>query len=508
MRERIPLYPVILASALLLSLTVPSGASPYAGLRLLVGFAVGAALLAVFAGLLLGDRHRAGVASTLVILYVFKGLDWRIGILLLAGLAAVVVERLVSRRRPLPTPWPLAGRVANAAAVVLLLAVGLQTAGDGSLGAWVGALRSEGPAAIRDQVERPEPIAGTPDVFLILLDGHARADKLASIFGHDGAPFVAALEQRGFEVAPASRSNYLLTAQSLTSMLNMAHMADLVDAEAASAGTAGYTLEVRRLTASPAAFGAFRGLGYEVVAIASGFEEVALRGADRFIDTGQANELEVRTLGNTVLAPAIQLVAPDWFADQQRSRVVAVFDAAVAVAAEPHDRPRFVIAHVPSPHAPIVYAADGSAVPMGDLANFYDDTFTHRLEPREAALAAYAGQVAHVDDLALAAVDAIGAAASSPPVILVMSDHGSGAGLDWDNLGASDLDERTANLFAALTPGHPGVFSRDVSLVNVVGRLLEEYFGRRHDPAPDTAYRWEGALTDLVPIALPGGSSP
>ena len=391
----------------------------------------------------------------------------------------------------------------NAGAVVLLIAVVLRSAGDGSLGPFVGAIRSEGPVAFRDAVPRGSPVGETPDVYLVILDGHARADKLESVFGYDGTPFLAALESRRFEVAPASRSNYLLTAQSLTSMLNMSHVADVVDRATATATATGYTSEIRRLTSNGLVLDRFRELGYETIAIASGFEEVALRGADRFIDTGQLNELEVRTIGNTVIAPAIQLIDPDWFADQHRSRVVSVFEAATQVANEAHDRPRFVIVHVPSPHAPIVFGAEGAAVPMPDLANFYDDTFTHRSGPRAAELARYAAQVGHIDERALQVVDAILAAAATPPVVLIASDHGSGAGLAWDDLAGSDLDERTAILFAAYTPGRSGLFPTDITLVNVFGLLFEGYFGRAYESLPDTAYRWRDSLVDEVPIDLP-----
>jgi hypothetical protein len=283
----------------------------------------------------------------------------------------------------------------------------------------------------------------------------------------------------------------------------MAHIADLVDRATASATPGGYASEIRRLSTKPRVFDQFRELGYEVVAVASGFEEVALRGADRFIDTGQANELEIRVIGNTAIAPVVQLLDPDWFADQQRSRVVSVFDAAAVLSREPHERPRFVLVHVPSPHAPIIFAADGSAVPMSDLPNFYDDTFIHRPLPRSEALAQYAGQVAHIDDLSLTAVDQVLASDPTPPVVLIVSDHGSGVGLDWRNLADSDLDERTANLFAAYVPGRPGVFPPDVSLVNVFGLLFGACFGRAYEPQPDTAYGWEDVPLDLVPITLP-----
>jgi hypothetical protein len=139
---------------------------------------------------------------------------------------------------------------------------------------------------------------------------------------------------------------------------------------------------------------------------------------------------------------------------------------------------------------------------MSDLVNFYDDTFTHRPGTKEENLARYAGQVSHIDALALPVVDAILAGATTPPIILVLSDHGSAAGLTWSDLKGSDLDERTANLFAAYTPGRSRVFPSDLTLVNVFGLLFQAYFGREYTPQPDTAYRWENVFLNLVPIEL------
>jgi hypothetical protein len=507
-KRALPLYPALLAIALVQSIVLPSGASPYAGIRLLVGFAVGALFVCAAARLLLGDRDRAGAAATMVVLFAFKGMDWRYAVLILFALGLIVAERLAATRRPSRVPWALAGRGLNAVSVVVLIAVVLRSAGDGSLGPYLAAIQTEGPTALRESQPPGSAPAGAPDVFVIVLDGHARADKLDTIFGYDESPFLAELGARGFEVASASRSNYLLTSQSLPSLLNMSHIADLIDREAASASSSPYTYQIRPFASDSRVFRLYRSLGYEVIAISSGFEEVALRGADRFIDTGQVNELETRVLGNTAVAPAIQMIDSDWFAAQQRARVVAVFDAAAEISREPHARPRLVFAHVPSPHAPIVFAADGSAVPMTDLANFFDDTFAHRALPREQALAQYAGQLAHVDKLAIAAIDEVLAGASSPPIILILSDHGSAAGVSWDDLNASDLDERTANLFAAKTPGRSGIFAPDVTLVNVFGLLTESYFGRPYDPLPNTAYRWGVSTFPDVPIALPTATTP
>ena len=102
---------MLLAIAFVLSIILPTGGSPYAGIRLLIGFAIGALLVSVAARLLLGDRDRAGIVAALVVVFVFKGMDWRIAILLLIAIGLIVAERLVAMRRPLQVPWALAGRV-------------------------------------------------------------------------------------------------------------------------------------------------------------------------------------------------------------------------------------------------------------------------------------------------------------------------------------------------------------------------------------------------------------
>jgi hypothetical protein len=97
-------------------------------------------------------------------------------------------------------------------------------------------------------------------------------------------------------------------------------------------------------------------------------------------------------------------------------------------------------------------------------------------------------------------VDRILAASREPPVIVLLSDHGSGLGMNWDDVAHSDLDERTANLFAALTPGRQQVFRHDVTLVNVFGTLFGAYYGIDIARQSDTMYRWDDRMTSLIPI--------
>ena len=68
---------------------------------------------------------------------------------------------------------------------------------------------------------------GAPDIWLVLLDGHPRADALERHWDYSDPGFVDGLEGLGFDVADESRSNYNLTAHTLPALLNMALLEDL-----------------------------------------------------------------------------------------------------------------------------------------------------------------------------------------------------------------------------------------------------------------------------------------
>jgi hypothetical protein len=69
-----------------------------------------------------------------------------------------------------------------------------------------------------------------PDIYYIILDGHARSDILAELYGYDNNWFVDSLRQRGFYVADRSRTNYAQTYLSLASTLNMTYLDSLAQA--------------------------------------------------------------------------------------------------------------------------------------------------------------------------------------------------------------------------------------------------------------------------------------
>ena len=70
------------------------------------------------------------------------------------------------------------------------------------------------------------PDLNLPDIYYIILDGYLRNDYLKQYFDVDISTFLEDLQQRGFYVVSASRSNYLNTNYSLNSSLNFIYFHD------------------------------------------------------------------------------------------------------------------------------------------------------------------------------------------------------------------------------------------------------------------------------------------
>ena len=117
---------------------------------------------------------------------------------------------------------------------------------------------------------------------MILLDGHARMDTAEELYGVDPAPLRQGLSLRGFTIAERSRSNYPYTSESLTSLLEQAHLAEIPRMAGLLAGTESQPVGavVERVLNDSKTIRFLRARGYEIEAIAPGFEQVNLREAE------------------------------------------------------------------------------------------------------------------------------------------------------------------------------------------------------------------------------------
>lgn len=487
MSRRIALYPIVLAVALVVELIVVSGVSPFAAGRSLIAAAVIGALLSIGGRLLLGDAHRGGVFAVLGILLVVGGTDGRIAVLVLMAMALLFVERYAfpaDRRR---LRWPLVGRLMTGLATILVVAVGIQGLQNGAPELMIRTLTAEGPLRPASVVAAGR--ADHPDIYVLFLDGYARADALDKVFGYDDSAFLAELESRGFDVSRQSRANYPLTSLTLASMFDMRLLADspavvpLLDHNASLPSGA----VIRGAINDNRLFHRLHELGYEIDALSSGFEEVSLREADRFHDTGDINEFEISMLRKTIFGRLLEIVAPDAVSAGFRARLQGELATVKALAEADSPRPRFVFAHLPSPHPPWVYHADGSPRTVPTVEETYADVPPTATLPMDDLRAGYVGTIEYLHGPVLATIDAILAASDEPPVILVMSDHGSWIGAD-----NADLRLRFLSLFAAYVPGSDRLYPDDMAIVNIFPTLLAELFGDNVplvDPAPSYMYR-------------------
>lgn len=467
-------YPVLFGVAFVLNQIADDGIALQAGIRTLIVVVLVTVALTE-AGRRLTRHADRGTLVGLAAFFLLLAGDEPVWLLFAGAVALVLlIDLRGARTGSRAVPWSATRSGLGAVGVILLVLVSLRVIGSPT--AWPSGPQPASP---------DEGTAAKPDIFIILLDGFGRPDVLAT-YGHDASRFVTELETRGFGVAANSRSNYPTTGLALTSMLNAVPLSALgiVDAR---------QLEPRRIHPSLAANRGFEILakaGYETIAFSSGYELVSLRSANRFVDTGQLNELEIVLAKSTILEPLLDALAGDLNSSQIRARAMALAPAVRSLAAEASDRPRFVFVHYPLPHPPYVVDSDCRAVRGGEsLFVVGSDGIPRKPASRKAEeIRLTAGQAGCVERLAIEMVDGILAGAGPDSVVLVLSDHGPETRLERSDPQPDAIHDRLANLFAARTPAHPNLFPDDVTLVNVLPHLFGAYLDVDLPTQPDTVY--------------------
>jgi hypothetical protein len=498
MLGRVPWHPALIAVAFVVLNLVETGVHPAASGRALIAAVLVALSLQLLFSLAFRNRHRGALAATAVIAVLLAWLPLRavvIGLTRLEPVQAIIVLGLLSavwllasrvwrgRKRPSVRTVTRALNAFSVALAVVVLAGAVGSPLFAQLPADLGfAQRMHTPSTDHSGSD-------APDIYLILLDGHPRADALTEQTGHDMSQFTGSLEARDFTVSSAAQSNYNSTEDTLASML---HMRLLSEARKDDVGA----LEpisahgIRGTLNDNPAFDVLHEHGYEVVAIGPPFEHVALRNADRFVDAGYLNSFECHLIRRTAVGAAAWAISPRLVGDVRRAAVERSLDAAEDIASTESDRPRFVFVHVPVPHLPVLWDAAGQPAddPSGsDCAP--PGAPSMKADPLRATFLA---TMDHADQLVASAAERIVATSEEAPVIVVFSDHGSHfEGPTPDRTDPRHWRDEFGVLFAAYTPGRPTLFPDGVSLVNVLPRLFNAYLGTDLRHAPDLSF-WPG----------------
>src|SRR5262245_35761269 len=452
-----------------------------------LGIVLGATLLLFgLLFLLLKDRSRAAIATTVIVLlfetfghvedYLEAGAGTieEIGLLaawILLGVMAVLMAR--GAKRPERATGPL-NFIAAALVAMNLLPV-------------VPALASSGPVATAQWHVDPTTLdahATGParDVDYLIFDRYAGERTLTNLYGFDNSSFLDSLRSKGFTVVDNALANYPQTTHSIASSLNMIYL----DKLAGEVGTdSGDWQPLYDSIPYPAVAQAFTSMGYRYEHVGSWWQITwEDPHADRNFIYGGAPEFG-QVFMNTTLFPAISRwlgITSGDFDRQAYERIGFQVDSLKTIAQEPE--PTFTFAHFLLPHPPYVFGADGHYIPPGSG------------RPVEQA---YLEQLQYCNSVISSIVDMLQSQPGPKPIIVVQSDEGPHPPeLDsdtevlhyaWGSADDVELGRKLRILNALYLPGlkHTGL-DPGITPVNTFRLILDDYYGADLPLLPDKTY--------------------
>lgn len=324
-----------------------------------------------------------------------------------------------------------------------------------------------------------------PDIYYIILDGYGGAEMLKSLHGFDNSEFISELEKRGFIVPQESKSNYPRTILSLGSSLNMQY----ID-ETSSELEDSYlwwplmgTLKNNQVRSN------LEGLGYKTVNTATGWDFTTLEDADYyqksypvFLNKFEEMYFQMTNLSLLNFLNKFGISTPSY--DTHRTTILFQFESLKSAPDLPS--PKFVFAHLITPHAPFIFDANGSPLTPDYPFTFSDDRYF--ISPSSKYRSGYISQLLFINKMVLQTIDSILLKSKTPPIIILQGDHGPGVFIDYHSSDNSCLYERFSILSAYYLPEFSKNIPDDITSVNTFRLIFNEYFGTDMELLPNRHY--------------------
>ncbi|HSM70367.1 MAG TPA: hypothetical protein VK851_02395 [Anaerolineales bacterium] len=321
-----------------------------------------------------------------------------------------------------------------------------------------------------------------PDIYYIILDGYSRADTL-EVLGYDNSKFLRQLEEIGFYIATCSTSNYKATALSMPAALNMDYLWDAIP------NTGDKDINVSLLYDSLVHNRVRNELeqrGYKTISFQTGYQWDEWTDADLYIiPTNEYTADEIKRfpitpfeylyLRNTILYSFIE---SGRFATQRYyehyNRVIFTLEELPNIASIPG--PKFVYAHIMTPHNPFVFLPDGS---LNTDSRYYD---SEKGYPSNSELftPGYLNSIQFLNSRLPGIIDEIIKNSGTPPVIVLQGDHGY------------IIPERRYNILNAYyLPGqeYDGLLYPSITPVNTFRIIFNQYFDMNMELRDDLMIR-------------------
>ncbi len=263
----------------------------------------------------------------------------------------------------------------------------------------------------------PCPGCKHPDVFLIIADGYPGYTILKDYFRYDNSSFETGLKKRGFHIIDSSRSNYNLTPFSMASMLNMDYLHG-IEGKYSNKGDMALCFE---LIKKSRAADYFREMGYEVVNYSIFDMELQPsmaigtflpRKAEPITNQTFLSRLENEVGYHLATTFKIKFVL-EYLKNHDLKNNIKLSGALRKITTKKNEGPRFVYTHLILPHYPYYFDSTGAerAAELLTYANARDT-------------ASFISYLKYVNRELTGLVDHIRTSNPTPPVIILMSDHG------------------------------------------------------------------------------------
>jgi hypothetical protein len=326
----------------------------------------------------------------------------------------------------------------------------------------------------------------TPDIYLIILDGYGRADSLQEMYGYDNSGFINFLKDTGFYVADHATSNYPQTELSLSSLLNFQYLDDYV----AGFGDASGRGPLRELLQHTNFRRFLENEGYRFVALPSAALFAQIRDADMYMSLNpiNLNEFEGLLVSSSIVGVAVEAGGVNLPVQSYETHRQSILFSLEALKDVPKlAGPKFVFAHILSPHPPFIFDRSGNFVPPDYPYSSWDAS----LFPgsKEQYIRGYTDQITFVNRKIQDTIQSILNNSVKPPIIIIQGDHGPGAHYDMLELKDSCLTERYSILNAYYFPdGDYESLYPEITPVNSLRVVMNQYFGASLELLADKNY--------------------
>jgi len=318
-----------------------------------------------------------------------------------------------------------------------------------------------------------EEISGLPDIYLILLDGHTRSDILQDVYGYDNSEFIDELKEMGFWVPDCAQSNYPSTNFSITSLFQMEYLHHVYE---------DYDNLVFPPLNNTAVFNVLEDHNYSIVTFHNFvFQHFNIKDDIRYRkenkNFGSINEFEKMVVDNSILRLLVEMdgVFPaawsrpfedDFYLTHYRDTQYALETLPELPKLEGNN---FVYAHLLVTHDPFVFMPDGS---FNTSYKITPENYTYTVEYIDSTLPSIAEKIIENSD--------------TPPIILIMGDHGA-------PLKGTPIGERIGILLAVYLQGkEPAGFYEGITPVNVFRLMFNNLLDTQYELIDDKSYEiWQ-----------------